>query len=250
MMRLLGVMISRPIAVLKTSMYPTLFRRFAEGMLSGKPHMSGDEKRQTELSSFVMREVQRILAQCDEARQGEKAAVVPSGSASNDLTAVAAEFLGRLEAEAARRLDAQACEIASRPLPDHPLGHPVLKDCSREGARIAEWAGPVAGSTRLESRFGIPRSTLHWWQRHNDVIAFRRGSRKHVFPLAQFIDGRPMPGIRQVLSSISDPRLAWLWLISPSPLLKGRVPIELLKEGMNTEVVASAAQALSLVQSI
>ncbi|MER8524516.1 hypothetical protein NKH56_35600 [Mesorhizobium sp. M1076] len=205
----------------------------------------GDEKRQTELSSFVMREVQRILAQCDEARQGDKAAVAPSGSPSNELTAVAAEFLGRLEAEAARRLNAQACEIASR-----PLGHPVQKDCPREGARIAEWAGPVAGSTHLERRFGIPRSTLHWWQRHNDVVAFRRGSRKHVFPLAQFIDGRPLPGIRQVLSSISDPRLAWLWLISPSPLLKGRVPIELLREGMDAEVVASAAQAISLIGSI
>ncbi|TIT03445.1 MAG: hypothetical protein E5W98_20165 [Mesorhizobium sp.] len=207
-----------------------------------------DEKRQSQLSSFVMREVQRILAQCDEARQGDRAAVAPSGSASADLTAVAAELLGRLEAEAARRLDAQAFEIASRPRPaDHPLAHPVLKDYPREGARIAEWAGPVAGSTHLERRFGIPRSTLHWWQRHNDVIAFRRGSRKHVFPLAQFIDGRPMPGIRQVLSSISDPRLAWLWLISPSPLLNGRVPIELLREGTNTEVVASAAQAISLI---
>ncbi|RWO23234.1 MAG: hypothetical protein EOS10_33855 [Mesorhizobium sp.] len=218
--------------------------------MSGSSDLA-DEKRQSELSSFVLREVQRILAQCDEARQGDRAAVAPSGSASADLTAVAAELLGRLEAEAARRLNAHACEIASRPRPaDHPLGHSVLKDYPREGARIAEWAGPVAGSTHLERRFGIPRSTLHWWQRHNDVIAFRRGSRKHVFPLAQFIDGRPMPGIRQVLSSISDPRLAWLWLISPSPLLNGRVPIELLREGTNTEVVASAAQAISLIGSV
>ncbi|RUW41438.1 MULTISPECIES: hypothetical protein [unclassified Mesorhizobium] len=215
------------------------------------PSDLADEKRQSELSSFVLKEVQRILAQCDEAKQGDKAAGALSGSPSDNSTAVVAEFLGRLEAEAARRLDAQACEIASRPRPaDHPLGHPLLKDHPREGARIAEWAGPVAGSTHLERRFGIPRSTLHWWQRHNDVVAFRRGSRKHVFPLAQFIDGRPMPGIREVLSSISDPRLAWLWLISPSPLLKGRVPVELLREGMNTEAVASAAQAISLIGSI
>lgn len=68
----------------------------------------GDEKRKTEFSSFVMREVQRILAQCDEAKNGDKAAVAPSGSPSNELTAVAAEFLGRLEAEAARRLNAQS----------------------------------------------------------------------------------------------------------------------------------------------
>ncbi|AZO32275.1 hypothetical protein [Mesorhizobium sp. M1B.F.Ca.ET.045.04.1.1] len=210
----------------------------------------GDEKRQSELTSFVMKEVQRILAQSNEARQGEKAAVVPSGSPSNDLTASAAEFLSRLEAEAARRLNAQASEIASRPRSaDHPLVHRVVEDCPKEGARIAEWAGPVAGSTHLEKRFGIPRSTLYWWQRHNDVVAFRRGSRKHVFPLAQFIDGRPIPGIKQVLSSIADPRVAWLWLISPSPLLKGRVPIELLREGMSIDV-ASAAQALALIESL
>ncbi|TIV14782.1 MAG: hypothetical protein E5V95_29045 [Mesorhizobium sp.] len=210
----------------------------------------GDEKRQTELTSFVMKEVQRILAQCDGAKQSDSPAGAPSGSPPHELTAVAAELLGRLEAEATRRLDAQACEIASRPRPaDRPLGYPVLEDCPKEGARIAEWAGPVAGSTHLEKRFGIPRSTLYWWQRHNDVVAFRRGSRKHVFPLAQFIDGRPIPGIRQVLSTIADPRVAWLWLISPSPLLKGRVPIELLREGMSIEV-ASAAQALSLIGSL
>ncbi|MGX5851439.1 antitoxin Xre/MbcA/ParS-like domain-containing protein [Mesorhizobium sp. PL10] len=222
-------------------------------MLLGNLHMSGssdlaDEKRQAELSSFVLKEVQRILAQCDGARQSDKAGGAPPSTPSNESTAVAAEFLGRLEAEAARRLNAQACEIGSRPRQaDHPLVDPILHDCPREGARIAEWAGPVAGSTHLERRFGIPRSTLHWWQRHNDVVAFRRGSRKHVFPLAQFIDGRPLPGIRQVLCSIPDPRLAWLWLTSPSPLLNDRVPIELLRESMNIEAVASAAQAISLI---
>lgn len=211
----------------------------------------GNEKRESELANFVMREVQRILTRCDEARQSDKAAVAPFGSPSDDLTIVAAEFLGRLEAEAARRLSFQAGEIASRSRPaDHPPGDPVPNGFPRERARIAEWAGPVAGSTHLERHFGIPRSTLHWWQRHSDVIAFRRGSRNHVFPLAQFIDGRPVPGIREVLSSISDPRSAWQWLISPSPLLKGRIPIELLREGVNTEAIASAAEAVSLIGSI
>lgn len=209
-----------------------------------------DEMRQAELSSFVLKEVQRILAQRDGARQSDEPDGAPPGTPSNQSTAVAADFLSRLEAEAARRLNAQASEIASRPRSaDRPLVHPVLQDCPREGARIAEWAGPVAGSTHLEKRFGIPRSTLYWWQRHNDVVAFRRGSRKHVFPLAQFIDGRPIPGIKQVLSSIADPRVAWLWLISPSPLLKSRVPIELLREGMSIDV-AAAAQALALIESL
>nr|WP_245276270.1 hypothetical protein [Mesorhizobium sp. LNHC220B00] len=223
-------------------------------MYQGKPRTIGlsdfaNEKRQDELSSFVMKEVQRILDQGDEARRSEKATVVPLGSLSGNLTALAAELLGRLEAEAGRRLNAEPCEVNSPTEPaDRRLVPLVMEDSAREGARIAEWAGPVAGPTHLERRFGIPRSTLHWWQRHNDVVAFRRGSRKHVFPLAQFVDGRPIPGLRQVLSSISNPKLAWLWLISPSPLLKGRIPIELLGEDLSTEV-ASAAWAFSLVQS-
>lgn len=68
------------------------------------PSDLADEKRQSELSSFVMREVQRILAQCDEARQSDKADVAPWGSASDNSTAVAAEFLGRLEAEVAANI--------------------------------------------------------------------------------------------------------------------------------------------------
>lgn len=105
---------------------------------------------------------------------------------------------------------------------------------------VEEWAGRVAGQTFLEKNFCIPRSTLHWWQRRNDVIALRKGERKHVFPLAQFVDGRPAAGIRDVLSHIANPRLAWFWLTRPSPLLAGRVPIEMLKQDLVSEVVSAA----------
>lgn len=113
---------------------------------------------------------------------------------------------------------------------------------------LEDWAGRVAGQTFLEKHFAIPRSTLHWWQRNNHVIALRKGGRKHVFPLAQFIDGRPAAGIREVLSHISDPRLAWSWLICPLPDLGNRAPIDLLKQNRVAEVI-SAAQEFSLVSS-
>ncbi|WP_292444651.1 hypothetical protein [Mesorhizobium sp.] len=86
-------------------------------------------------------------------------------------------------------------------------------DCQR----IDDWAGQVVGPTYLEEHLGIPRSTLHWWQRRNEVVAQRKGSRKHVFPLAQFVDGRPALGIRQVRSLLPNTRLTWRWLIQPSP---------------------------------
>lgn len=206
----------------------------------------GNETRKVELAGFIMREVQRILSQYIEAvKQNEKAAVGHLLTPADDLNALTSEFLHSLAAEAARRLNANASEAAWLTLrAEDPLGCPILKteDIQREGAHIEEWAGPVVGQTHLEKHFGIPRSTLHWWQRHNDVIALRKGARNHVFPLAQFIDGRPTPGIRQVLSSISNPRLAWLWLVRPSPLLNSRVPIEMLRKDLTAEV-ASAARA-------
>lgn len=105
---------------------------------------------------------------------------------------------------------------------------------------IEDWAGEVAGSTYLEENFRIPRSTLHRWQKRNEVIALRKGGRKHVFPLAQFIDGRPAPGISEVLSLIANPRLAWSWLNRPSAELDGRTPIEMLKQDMVQDVVKAA----------
>lgn len=107
---------------------------------------------------------------------------------------------------------------------------------------LEDWAGHVAGQTFLEKHFAIPRSTLHWWQRNNHVVALRKGGRRHVFPLAQFIDGRPAAGIREVLSHVSDPRLAWGWLIRPLPGLGNRAPIDLLKQNRVAEVVLAARE--------
>ncbi|RUX44082.1 DUF2384 domain-containing protein, partial [Mesorhizobium sp. M7A.F.Ca.CA.002.09.1.1] len=58
--------------------------------------------------------------------------------------------------------------------------------------------------------------------------------------LAQFVDGRPVAGIRDVLSLITNPRLAWLWLTRPSAQLDGRVPIDLLRQDQVDEVVEAA----------
>ncbi|MBB6413783.1 hypothetical protein [Mesorhizobium sangaii] len=190
----------------------------------------GNEPRQDELSSLVAKEVQRVLAQHEEVIKERSSISSHMGTGNitaadslyatrpqgihDDLTALASEFVRRLAREAnsltARTEVAHGCAVK-------------VRDQQTDCLRIEDWAGQVAGPTYLEEHFHIPRSTLHWWQRHNDVVALRKGARKHVFPLAQFIDGRPAPGIRQVLSLIPNPRPAWLWLTSPSPRLDGRI---------------------------
>jgi hypothetical protein len=221
----------------------------------------GNEPRLDELSSLIAKEVQRVLAQYDEiigANGSDSSCLVAENIAASDLQTpthqqaihddlsdLASEFVHRLAAEAALRFSLGICEAPSLMARTEGVQRPAVPKTQvplhdLESTRIQDWAGQAAGPTYLEEHFGIPRSTLHWWQRHNDVVALRKGARKHVFPLAQFVDGRPAPGIRQVLASITNPRLAWFWLIRPSPYLDGRVPIEMLRQDLAAEVVLAA----------
>jgi hypothetical protein len=105
--------------------------------------------------------------------------------------------------------------------------------------RLEDWAGAVAGPGEIEKALGTSRSTLHDWQRRGAVIGLLKGKRKHVFPLAQFVDGRPVEGMVQVTQIIRNPRVAWQWLIEPRESIGGS-PLEALKAGRLNEVVAAA----------
>ncbi|RWP47003.1 antitoxin Xre/MbcA/ParS toxin-binding domain-containing protein [Mesorhizobium sp.] len=224
----------------------------------------GNEPHQDEFSCLIAKEVRRVLARFAEVMKGGSSIsshmgtgniaaadflpATPKQTTYDDLTVLAFEFVRRLAAEAVRgssEISGEAAPLAVRA--EGALGRALLKarDQQSDCQRIEDWAGAVAGPTYLEEHFGIPRSTLHWWQRHNDVVALRKGARKHVFPLAQFIDGRPAPGIRQVLSLFANPRPAWVWLTSPSPRLDGRIPIEMLRQDLTAEVILAARDFFS-----
>jgi len=105
--------------------------------------------------------------------------------------------------------------------------------------RLEDWAGPVAGPGEIEKAFGTKRSTLHDWQRRGAVIGLLRGERKHVFPLAQFVDGRPVEGMARITQIIRNPRVAWQWLLEPKPSIGGS-PLDRLKSGALDDVVEAA----------
>jgi uncharacterized protein (DUF2384 family) len=106
--------------------------------------------------------------------------------------------------------------------------------------KIEDWAGPVAGASEISRDYGIPRSTLHRWQHSDEVIGLLKGTKKHVFPVEQFIDGRPARGISAVVGLAGGHRVAWLWLRQANPVLSGRKPIDLLKQDRIDEVVDTA----------
>lgn len=106
--------------------------------------------------------------------------------------------------------------------------------------RLEDWAGAVAGPGDIERLFGTKRSTLHDWQKRGAVIGLLKGERKHVFPLAQFIDGRPVEGMARIMAIIGNPRTAWLWLTRQHVSETGETPLDRLKAGRVDEVVADA----------
>tara|TARA_R110002020_G_scaffold47500_10_gene135088 strand:- start:3341 stop:4060 length:720 start_codon:yes stop_codon:yes gene_type:complete len=113
--------------------------------------------------------------------------------------------------------------------------------------RLEDWSGPVAGATELSRAHGIARSSLNRWQHDDDVIGLLKGTRKHVYPVEQFVDGRPVRGLCEVIGLTGSHRVAWLWLIQPNPVLGGQRPIDMLKRDRVDDVI-DAARAYFLPQ--
>ncbi len=118
-------------------------------------------------------------------------------------------------------------------------GERLLKEFA-VARKIEDWAGTIAGATELSRDYGIPRSTLHRWQHSGEVIGLLKGTKKHVFPIEQFIDGRPARGISTIIDLAGGHRVAWLWLRQANPVLGGRRPIDLLKQDRIDEVIDTA----------
>lgn len=120
-----------------------------------------------------------------------------------------------------------------------PLGEVEARQritARNEQVEIEDWAGTVAGSTALERDYGIARSTLYEWQRLGAVVGLLKGRKAHVFPVAQFIDGRPIEGLDEIVSVIGSGRAAWFWLVTPHSELNDLAPLELLKSAKVDEV--------------
>ena len=103
--------------------------------------------------------------------------------------------------------------------------------------RLEDWAGPVAGATELSRDYGVPRSTLNHWHHAGEVVALLKGTRNHVYPIAQFVDGRPARGLAAISTLAGNSRIAWFWLSRPNAALSGRKPIDVLKQDRVDEVL-------------
>lgn len=219
-----------------------------------------------EMNPAAVADVLKVLARHNPSLT--KPALVATGKVMAVVSAVAARLsveqqrrIAADETELAHIVEAAVAELAAKPrrtLTEVQAEKPVeasrgaglrksvgLDEGRRRLAefvtpiRIEDWAGPVAGPGDIERKFGTKRSTLHDWHKRGAVIGLLKGERKHVFPLAQFVDGRPIEGMPQITKIIRNPRVAWQWLIQPKPSIGG-TPLDNLKRGNLGKVLEAA----------
>ena len=126
------------------------------------------------------------------------------------------ETIGRREAE--KRLDAITVDDEST-------------DWSRS---------EMVGVGDLAERFGLSRSAIDNWRRAHKALAFSRGVRNFMFPLAQFDGARPIVGLGRVRAHFATDEAAWEWLVSVNPNTGGQPPLEWLRRDRIDEVARAA----------
>jgi hypothetical protein len=82
---------------------------------------------------------------------------------------------------------------------------------------LEDWAGATARQVQVARKLGVSRSTLQAWRTRRLAVGLLNWARKTVFPLEQFVNGKPVAGIADLLAVIGEARVTWMWLKEPSP---------------------------------
>lgn len=110
------------------------------------------------------------------------------------------------------------------------------------GVPLSSWSGRSLDAQRLETELGLSPGEIERWNAKSAIISFHAQGQGLVYPLDQFMQGQPTPGIAAVLKVIGDPRVAWLWLLTPRPATDEPAPLALLKAGDLERVLVLAAR--------
>jgi hypothetical protein len=82
--------------------------------------------------------------------------------------------------------------------------------------------------------------------KRRDLLPLRTGSGRVVYPTFQFVDGRPVGGLGDVLTALPEQLVSrWTvasWLVTPQADLDGERPIDVLADGYPQPVVLAASR--------
>lgn len=105
---------------------------------------------------------------------------------------------------------------------------------------LSDWAGRVLDARHLETELGLSPGEVERLTAQGALISLNAQGESLVYPIEQFTQCQPTPGIRAILKVIGDPKVAWLWLRTPRPAIEEPAPIELLKTGNLERVLVLA----------
>lgn len=127
-----------------------------------------------------------------------------------------------------------------------------LRNAEKRKEFLDEFA--VIDSTRVHEISGNkgsnPSQTAAVWRKANRILGLPVGQRT-VYPAFQFDEGgRPYPLIKRVLDALPDDMMPWqtaFWLVSPSSVLDGGLPLDAIRRDDERVVEAARNEASEII---
>lgn len=109
--------------------------------------------------------------------------------------------------------------------------------------QLLEAEGGCMSSEEVAKVLGIKRQAVDKRRINGKLIGLPSG-RVYLYPVWQFVDGKTLPGLEQVLKrlGVQDPWMQTAWMLNGNSRLEGRrIPLTVLRDG-NLEAVLEAAE--------
>ena len=109
----------------------------------------------------------------------------------------------------------------------------------------AEQIGPALTQQDVARLLGKSEQAV---SKDSRLLRVRNRDGRPVYPVVQFDGRRQLPGVPDVVSVLQpaiEPLTVAAWLTAASPALTGRRPVDALRDGQSTEVLALAKRLAS-----
>ncbi len=136
-------------------------------------------------------------------------------------------------------------ELAARPEPGASLAMALMRGAGvREQMKLSE--GGSLSSEETGSKLGISKAATLNRYRKGQLLGWREAKQNAVrFPVWQFAEDNVLPGLPEVLAVLHP--AAWMddwgklaFFLTPLASMKGKRPLDLLREGETKRVVQAA----------
>jgi hypothetical protein len=107
---------------------------------------------------------------------------------------------------------------------------------------VSHWAGELVSEQDLRGRYHLSKAEIDTWKAGAGVVTLLNDAGEIAFPVEQFVNGRPVKGLGEIVEKIGNPRVAWMWLRQPHAVFEARQPLEVLKSGRARDVLQAAAR--------